>query len=330
MKKRILLFIALLTCIVMAAAERNDMPDPQLILEGDSYSIAVVQLRPDDEPIKALLEAALKSISSGETKLPASMADVSAYLSSNGRADMLFAGLPFQTVRADRMVGAQSAGTTAVTLAGWKGLQVNVRNSLSAGPDGKPFPSNRYRVTDLVQRDVNVMCQVNGTFLFTPDQDSAKKVVDRLAPKDKPVGPVASPLLTAFKALPKTSDAYGVVINQKGAFSALLKSINNDQIQKIRDKVGNDRLEKAVANTKSATWTVDITSADRADLQAVLTADPKDVAEIAALFEEGKANLDATKVTDVVITPGADTVTVKGAIINLKQLMLDGMVNGKV
>jgi len=330
MKKRILLFIALLTCIVMAAADRNDMPDPQLILEGDSYSIAVVQLRPDDEPIKALLEAALKSISSGETKLPASMADVSAYLSSNGRADMLFAGLPFQTVRADRMVGSQTAGTTAVTLAGWKGLQVNVRNSLSAGPDGKPFTSTRYRVTDLVQRDVNVMCQVNGTFLFTPDQDSAKKVVDRLAPKDKPVGPVASPLLTAFKALPKTSDAYGVVINQKGAFSALLKSINNDQIQKIRDKVGNDRLEKAVANTKSATWTIDITSADRADLQAVLVADPKDVADIAALFEEGKANLDATKVTDVVITPGADTITVKGAIINLKQLMLDGMVSGKV
>ena len=84
-------------------------------------------------------------------------------------------------------------------------------------------------ITDLGQRDVEVMCQVNGTFLFTPDQDSAKKVVDRLAPKDKPVGPVASPLLTAFKALPKTSDAYGVVINQKGAFSALLKSINNDQ-----------------------------------------------------------------------------------------------------
>lgn len=330
MIKRILLLFAMLTCIVKAAPERNEMPNPQLILEGDSYSIAVVQLRPDDEPIKALLEAALKSISSGETKLPASMADVSAYLSSNGRADMLFAGLPFQTVRADRMVGAQTAGTTAVTLAGWKGLQVNVRNSLSAGPDGKPFTSTRYRVTDLVQRDVNVMCQVNGTFLFTPDQDSAKKVVDRLAPKDKPVGPVASPLLTAFKALPSTSDAYGVVINQKGAFSALLKSMNNDQIQKIRDKVGNDRLEKAVANTKSATWTVDITSADRADLQAVLTADPKDVADIAALFEEGKANLDATKVTDVVITPGAGTVTVKGSIINLKQLMLDGMVNGKV
>ena len=92
----------------------------------------------------------------------------------------------------------------------------------------------------------------------------------------------------------------------------------------------SDRLEKAVANTKSATWTVDITSADRADLQAILTADPKDVADIAALFEEGKANLDATKVTDVVITPGAGTVTVKGSIINLKQLMLDGMVNGKV
>lgn len=330
MMRKILLLITLLTCMVMAASERNEMPNPELIPEGDCYSIAVVQLRENDEPIKQLLEAALKSISSGETKLPASMADVSAYLSGNNRADMLFAGLPFQTVRCDRMVNGQTQGTSAVTLAGWKGLQVNVRNSLSAGPDGKAFPTTRYRVTDLVQRDINVMCQVNGTFLFTPDADSAKKVVDRLAPKDKPVPPVASPTLTAFKALPKTSDAYGVVINQKGAFSQLLKSLNNDQIQKIRDKVGNDRLEKAVANTKSATWSIDITSAERADLQAVLVCEQKDVADIAALFEEGKASLDTTKVADVVITPGQGSVTVKGAIINLKQLMLDGMVKGKV
>lgn len=330
MRKRILFFIALLTCIVMAASDRNELPNPELVPEGDVYSIAVVQLRENDEPIKQLLEAAIKSISSGETKLPPSMADVSDYLSRNSRADMLFAGLPFQTVRVDRMVNGQDQGTTVVTLAGWKGLQVNVRNSLSAGPDGKAFPVTRYRVTDLVQRDVNVMCQVNGSFVFAPDADSAKKLVDRLAPKDKPVPPVASPTLTAFKALPKTSDAYGVVINQKGAFSALLKSLNNDQIQKIRDKVGNDRLEKAVANTKSATWSIDITSAERADLQAVLTCEQKDVADIAALFEEGKTSLDATKVADVVITPGPGTVTVKGAIINLKQLMLDGMVKGKV
>ena len=62
----------------------------------------------------------------------------------------------------------------------------------------------------------------------------------------------------------------------------------------------------------------------------MLTCEQKDVAEIAALFEEGKASLDATKVADVSITPGPGTVTVKGAIINLKQLMLDGMVTGKV
>ena len=217
MIKRILLLITMLTCMVTAASERNDMPNPELIPEADCYSIAVVQLRENDEPIKALLEAALKSISSGETKLPASMADVSSYLSGNNRADMLFAGLPFQTVRCDRMVNGQTQGITAVTLAGWKGLQVNVRNSLS----GKAYPTTRYRVTDLVQRDVNVMCQVNGTFVFTPDADSAKKVVDRLAPKDKPLPPVSSPTLAAFRALPKTSDAYGVVINQKGAFSQL-------------------------------------------------------------------------------------------------------------
>jgi len=334
----VLILITLLSLVALAAPERNEIPDPELVLESDSFSIAVVEFRPDDEAIKALLEAALKSISSGETKLPDSMADVSDYLSRNNRADLLFAGLPFQGMRVDRMLpNNKTSPTYALTLAGWKGLQAQLFNSLSVGPGGKAFPTVRYRVTDLVSREhsedpswAGTMCRVNGTFLFSPSPDLAKKTVDRLAPKDKPLGPAAGALLTAYKALPKTPDAFGIMLNQKGAFQALLKSVDNEHINKLREKVGSDRLDRAVANTKSATWQVEIVSSERAELQAVLTVDAKDQAEVAAVIEDGKGNLDATKVTEVTISQAPGTVTVKAAVIGLKQLMLDAMSkNGK-
>ena len=328
---RYLFLIVLLTCTVLAAPERNPIPDPELIPEADSYSIAVVEFRGDDEAIKSLLEAALKSISSGEAKLPASMTDVSDYLSRNNRAEMLFAGLPFQAVRVDRMLpNNQSSPTYAVTLAGWKGLQSQMFNSLSVGPGGKAYPSQRYHSTDLVARDhaddpswAGTLCRINGTFVFAPSPDQARKVYDRLVPDSKPLGPAGGALLTAYKALPKTPDAFGVMLNQNGAFSALLKSLDNEHIQKLRDKVGSERLDKAVANTKSATWQVTVVSADRAELQAVLTVDPKDQAEVAAVIEDGKGNIDATKVTDVTVTQAPGTVTVKAAVVGLKKLMLD-------
>lgn len=332
MMKRIFLAL-LISLLALAAPDRNEMPDPELLLESDSFSIAVVALRPDDEAVKTLLDAALKSISSGETKLPESMADVSDYLSRNNRSDLLFAGLPFQGIRIDRMLpNNQTSPTYALTLAGWKGLQSQVFNSLSVGADGKVYPTVLYRITDLVSREhsddptwAGTLCRVKGTFLFSPSPAQAKKIVDRLVPKDKPLGPAAGPLLTAYQAQTKTADAFGVLLNQKAAFSALLKSVDNDQVNKVRDKVGSDRLERAVANTKSVVWQVEIVSSERAELQAVLTVDPKDQAEVAAVLEEGKSNLDATKVTEVTIVSTSGTVTVKAAVIGLKRLLLDGL-----
>ena len=337
MISRLLIFIALLSCVALAAPAKNPIPEPELLFEGDSYSIAVLQMRENDEAVKALLEAALKSITSGETKLPDSMAEVSTYLSRNNRVDMLFAGLPFQAVRVDRMLpSGQTSPTYAATLAGWKGLQVNLYNSLASGANGKAYPSETYRRTELISREhaadptwADTLCRCDGTFLFSPTPAQAKKTVDRLMPKDKAT-PVAGPLLTAYTAIPKTPAAYGILLNQKGAFSALLKSMNNEHIQKVREKVGSDRLERVVANTHSAVWQVNIVSAERADLQAILTLDAKNVAEAAKMFEDGKPSLDATKITDVTITPNGNTVTVKASIIGVKKLLLDGMAkNGK-
>ncbi len=79
---RLLLILVTLTWVAFAAepASRNPIPDPQLLLESDSFSIAVVQLRPDDVPIQNLLKDALNSIATGEAKLPPEMAEAGDYL----------------------------------------------------------------------------------------------------------------------------------------------------------------------------------------------------------------------------------------------------------
>jgi hypothetical protein len=326
-----LLIVGLLSLLALAASDRNQPPDPELLLETDSYSIAVVVFRPEDEAIKQLLEVALLSISSGETKLPDSMSEVTDYLSRNNRVDLLFAGLPFQAVRVDRMLpGQQTSPSYALTLAGWKGLQSQVFNSLSISPGGQTFPTVRYRITDLVSRDhwddptwAGTMCRVKGTFLFSPGADQAKRTVDRLAPKGKPTGPLPGPLLTAYRSISKTPDAFGVLLNQGGSISALLKSADNPEVARFRERVGSDRFERAVAAIHSVVWRVEIVSSERAELEAVLSLDPKDQAEVAAVLEEGRANLDTEKVSEFSVTQDSGAVTIKAAVIGLKKLLLD-------
>lgn len=339
-----MLILAFLLAGVAGAASaaepktRNPIPDPALLLESDSFSILVVQLREDDAPIHALLKAALNSIASGEAKMPESMAGVVDYLKQNNRADMLLAGLPYQAVRVDRMLpSGQTLPLYASTLSGWRGLQVQMYHALATGPDGKAWPAEFYRKSDLIFREhsddptwAGILYKVQGTLLFAPTADMAKKIVDRLMPKDKdkPGTPASGALLAAWQALPKTGDAYGVVLNQKGAFSALLKAMDNEHVRKIREKVGSERLERAVASTRSVTWQADVVTEDRAEFQAILKVDAKDAADVAALFEEGKAHLDPTMVVDATVTQAGDTVTMKLAMIGLKKLLLDSLAKG--
>lgn len=338
----LLVAASLLTGAAFAAEprSRNPIPDPALMLEADSFSVLVMQLREDDEPVRELLKAAMNSIASGEAKLPESMSGVVDYLKQNNRADMLLQGLPFQAVRVDRMLpSGKTSPLYASTLSGWRGLQTQVYQSLATGADGKAYPAEFYRKSDLVFRDhsddptwAGILYRVQGTLLFAPTKDQAIKTVDRLMPKDKdkPASPIAGALQTAYQALPKTSDAYGVVLNQKGAFSALLKSMDNQYVQKVRDKVGSDRLEKAVASTKSVTWQVDVVSEDRAEFVAALKVDPAQAADVAAIFDEGKSSLDPSMATDASVTQDGDTVTLKVAVIGLKKLLLDTLAKGSL
>lgn len=319
---------------------RNPIPDPALMLESDSFSILVVQMREDDQPLRELLKAAMNSIATGEAKLPDSMAGVADYLKQNNRAEMLLEGLPYQGVRVDRMLPTgQTSPCYASTLSGWRGLQVQLYQSLATSPDGKAYPSEFYRKSDLVFREhsddpawAGILYKVQGTLLFAPSVDMAKKIVDRFMPKDKDkaVTPIAGPLQSAYQALPKTSDAYGVILNQKGAFSALLKSMDNEYVQKVRDKVGSDRLERGVASTRSATWQLDVVSEDRAEFVAVLKVDAKDAADVAAMFEEGKAGLDPATVVDVSVTQDGGSITLKAAVVGLKKLLLDTLAKGSL
>lgn len=334
-----LLFVALsLVAFAAEPSSRNPIPDPTSLIEADSYSIAVCMAREDDVPIQNLLKAALNAIATGEAKLPESMASAADYLAQNNRADMLIAGLPFQGVRVDRLAATgQTSPTYASTLSGWRGLQVQVYNGLTADKAGKPYPSTLYRRNDVVALPKSsdptlptTLVKVNGTFLFTPSADEAKTIIDRLVPKeDGKAAPNASgPLMAAYQALDKSGDAYGVAINNNGAFSKLLKSMNNEYVEKVRAKVGSDRLEKGVAATKSATWKVNVVNDNRAEFEVMLKVDPAQAADVAAMFNEGQQGLDATKITDATVTQAGDTVTIKFAAIGLQQLMLDTMAKG--
>lgn len=337
---RSLCLLLALTLFAVAAgpANRNPIPDPAALISADSFSIAVVNARADDVPIQNLLKSALNSIATGQAKLPPSMAQAGDYLAQNNRADMLIDGLPFQGVRVDRLLASgQTSPTIASTLSGWRGLQVQVYNGLSADSAGKPYPSVTYRRNDLVSlpsandpTQPGNLVKVNGTFLFTPTQAEAKTIIDRLVPKEdgSAVPNATGALASAFASLDKSADAYGVAINNKGAFSTLLKSMPNEYVDKVREKVGSDRLDKGVAAVKTATWSVNVVTEDRAECQAILKADPAQATEIAAMFTEGQQGLDATKITDASATAEGDTVTVKFAIIGLQQLMLDMMAKG--
>lgn len=337
---RMLLLVFTLTLIAVAAGptSRNPIPDPATMIEADSFSIAVVMARPDDTSIQNLLKSALNSIATGQAKLPASMAQAQDFLAQNNRADLLIDGLPFQGVRVDRLLpSGQTSPTIASTLSGWRGLQVQVYNGLAADSSGKAYPSVTYRRNDLVSlpsandpTSPGNLVKVNGTFLFAPTQAEAKTIIDRLTPKeDGSVAPKAGgPLAAAWAALDKSGDAYGVAINNKGAFSTLLKSMPNEYTDKVREKVGSDRLDKGVAAVKTATWSVNIVSDDRAECLATLKCDPAQAADVAAMFTEGQQGLDATKITDASAVASGDTVTVKFAIIGLQQLMLDSLAKG--
>ena len=193
MKKKLLslsLLFLTATGSLLAEPPKNPIPDAEMLFESDSYAVSVVQLKPEDEPVKALLKAALESITSGETKLPASMAEVSSFLGRNNRVDLLYAGLPFQGVRVDRMVSKGTSPTYATTLAGWRGLQVSLYNSLAAAPDGK-----RCRTAVLAETDV-----INMVARGIPTQDILKgihlSIAGRLLQLLRSVGAEGTVLLT--------------------------------------------------------------------------------------------------------------------------------------
>ncbi len=331
MLARFLLLLILLSPLAQAAGpSRNSIPEPELLPTNDSYSIAVVKLRQDDAAIQELLKAALESIRSGETKLPKDMAEVQDYLSRGDRAKMLAEGLPFQGVRVDRLLDSgHTSPTYAFTLAGWRGLQRVVYNSLAANSEGDAFPSETYAETELLKRSHHAdptwadnFANVDGTFLFAPSGARAKTLIDRMTQ-----GGTAEEgeLQKAYQQLAKSTDAYGVLVNRAQAFSTLLKDFDNEHINKVRDAVGSERLDRVVDSVTKATWKVDIVSSERAEFEALLELDPKDVAEAVAAFEEGQKSLDKESIADFKLSSTDKTVTVKMAMIGLKKVMLDGM-----
>lgn len=114
-----------------------------------------------------------------------------------------------------------------------------------------------------------------------------------------------------------------VLLNQKDSFKALLKAVEGQDLGKVREKVGSDRLDRVVTGTKKVVWSGEIISPDRVECQIVLTMPAASTAEAVAAINDGKAGLDPARVTDISVTPNGETVTVKFAVLGVKQMILD-------
>jgi hypothetical protein len=206
---------------------------------------------------------------------------------------------------------------------------VQLYNSLAKGADGNAFPGTDYKRTTVVARtganDPTTAAnleRVNGSFVFAPSMASAKAIYDRLT-ADKPV-PVKGPLLTAYNALDKSGDAFGVALNQKGTFTSLLKTVPGADLQAIRNKVGSDRLDKIVGNTKMVVWAGNVTGADTASGQVVATMNnAAAAAEAVTALNEGKTSINTTTIPTFNVSSAGETVTVSFSVANIKQTLLD-------
>lgn len=328
MSKRIFPLLLILLSVVALAADRNPIPDPNLFIDADSYSIAVFAMRDGDAGVKAALDAALTSLNDGSVKLPPQFQELNSYLSGDKQKDVVFQALPFQGIRVDRMLpDGRTSPTVAATLAGYRGLQTQLYNTLAKGPDGNAFPSEPYRRTEIVARtgatDPTMAAnleRVNGTLVFAATSAAAKAIADRLF-DTKPVP--KSALMDVFKTIPQTGDGYGVALNQKNSFSTLLKQVEGTDLQAIRNKIGSARLDKVVAATTKVVWQANIVDQNQIDGQVDLTMAPAAVADAVAAINDGQAGLDPTRVTNIAVTNTADTVSVKFSVLGVKQMILD-------
>lgn len=277
---------AMLLALLLTSSAQA-FPPPEHLLERDDVSVAVVQARPDDPGFRALLQNAWGALQGRE--LPPFAAMALRLMGRGSEEEGLLSFLPAQAVRVDRMTQGRLQPTFAVSVTGWQGLQGQFFHTLTKDPEGEPWPTRTSRGQTLVLREQDVLARVQGTFLNCPTPERAEAAVRALTEPNPQ--PPQTRLLYALQRTDRTSDLYGVMLNQEGGLLRFLEWLEIVDLEGLGDDV-----EDLSRHVLLMAWEGDLVDADELRLHARFETDGPEAAErMAAVLQAARGDFTRRK-----------------------------------
>ncbi|ODT74259.1 hypothetical protein ABS71_05870 [bacterium SCN 62-11] len=265
------LFIILLTAASWAVPPKkgaDPMPPISLLLDSKTVSLGVVHARPDDEGFKSLFNTAWDSIKT-RTGGSGSALDLVSNFLGRSSTNILMQFLPFQMVRIDHFEEqGHDKASFMLTLSGFQGLQGIFYSGLLNGPDGKPYETEKIGKEVVVIRakpgqkreEALVVNRVQGTFYGFADLETAHRVLEK---KTTPNPDLAKNL----GLVNQDQDTYGVLLNRQNSVLRFFEWANRRDFEAIKTAIGEEKLNKLFEHVTLVTWTGDLISDDRMDMQ---------------------------------------------------------------
>ncbi len=256
------------------------MPPISIMLDARTVSLGVVHARPEDEGFKSLFTTAWDSIKTRSGGSGSALDMVSTFL-GRSTTNILMQFLPFQMVRVDHFDDeGHDKPSFMVTMSGFQGLQGIFYNTLLNGPDGKPFETEKIAKETVIIRakpgqkreEALVLARINGTFYGFADLSTAHRVLE----KKNAANPDLSKNLSLVN---QDQDTYGVLLNKQNSVLRFFEWANRRDFEAIKASIGEEKLNKIFEHVTMVTWTGDLISDDRMDMQVRWRSDSPEACE---------------------------------------------------
>ncbi len=281
MKKTLLALLFTAASGAVPAPKATDpMPPISLMVDATTVSLGVVHARPEDEGFKSLFGTAWDSIKTRTGGSGSALDLVSSFL-GRSTTNILLQLLPFQMVRVDHFdEQGRDKPSFMVTMSGFQGLQGIFYSGLLNAPDGKPFETEKVGKETVIIRakpgqkreEALVLARVNGTFYGFADLETAHRILEKKT--------AANPELV--KTLPlvnQEQDTYGVLLNRQNSVLRFFEWANRRDFEAIKASIGEEKLNKLFEHVTLVTWTGDLISDDRMDMQVRWRTDSPEASE---------------------------------------------------
>ena len=256
------------------------MPPISIMLDARTVSLGVVHARSEDEGFKSLFTTAWDSIKTRSGGSGSALDMVSTFL-GRSTTNILMQFLPFQMVRVDHFDDeGHDKPSFMVTMSGFQGLQGIFYNTLLNGPDGKPFETEKIAKETVIIRakpgqkreEALVLARINGTFYGFADLSTAHRVLE----KKNAANPDLSKNLSLVN---QDQDTYGVLLNKQNSVLRFFEWANRRDFEAIKASIGEEKLNKIFEHVTMVTWTGDLISDDRMDMQVRWRSDSPEACE---------------------------------------------------